>query len=651
MKAEKDNYYNRKIMGILLDGKTVTYGVLSKETGMSERSVRSKVAELGKLLEEEDLGSIQKKPHVGIWLSADSERKGKLKERFPEVRAGRTAENTGRTEAILRLLFGMEKSKPMTLSQLADRLYLSIPTAKAGFENAVRWFAERNIRISTVKNRGICVDADEGDYRLAFRKFILEKYNQDPDESMKAFFGRMDFERIRRILIDVEERWHLEFGDYSFREICVCLTIAVYRMQRGFYLQQIPQDELSEITKHKEYDFAADLSDILSEEYHIEIPAMETASLAGVILCANIVSDQTGETGTVLDYDAKLKEFVKEIIVSMSVILEEDLTEDPILYNGLLQHVRPAIFRLRYGYEIKDEMIGYVKSTYKQVYRAVWSVMPLFEQYFDVKVTDVELTYIALYVQVALERKAKAFKAVLITQANNSYSQLLAMKIQKAIPRITDLMTVRRQDLKKKDLSDYRVAFSTVNDLPEGKNIIYVPVVLDDEAELRMKLQVKTIMENIDISEEHLAVACYSLLSPKFMLIQSDLTDKTEILREMTQRLLEEGCVKASYFESVLEREKSTTTSIGNGVAIPHGYSSGVKQSRVCICTLKKPVLWNDEMVDVIFLLAVRMRSSRELKDLQLFYKYFIKLTETDEKVNRLRKIPSGAEMYKFLIS
>ena len=38
-------------------------------------------------------------------------------------------------------------------------------------------------------------------------------------------------------------------------------------------------------------------------------------------------------------------------------------------------HVRPAIFRLRYGYEIKDEMIGYVKSTYKQVYRAVWSVM------------------------------------------------------------------------------------------------------------------------------------------------------------------------------------------------------------------------------------------------------------------------------------
>lgn len=45
---------------------------------MSEKSIRNKIFDINEYLQENDMGIIQKKPRVGMWLECTEEQKQKL---------------------------------------------------------------------------------------------------------------------------------------------------------------------------------------------------------------------------------------------------------------------------------------------------------------------------------------------------------------------------------------------------------------------------------------------------------------------------------------------------------------------------------------------------------------------------------------------
>ncbi|WP_062308787.1 PTS sugar transporter subunit IIA [Alicyclobacillus sendaiensis] len=55
---------------------------------------------------------------------------------------------------------------------------------------------------------------------------------------------------------------------------------------------------------------------------------------------------------------------------------------------------------------------------------------------------------------------------------------------------------------------------------------------------------------------------------------------KEDAIRRVGQMLVDLGHVDAPYVDSMLEREASTTTYIGNGIAIPHGMPDSVQYIR-----------------------------------------------------------------------
>lgn len=650
MNKNKELYYQEKILLQLLPGAVMTNEQLSQAVGITSRSVRTKLELIESYLSEHDLGSLERKPRAGVRLIASEPQKKKIARICGSSSGGFITDLDQRRNEMIRCIFCMKKSDILTMANLAEKMYLSIPTAKRYFDQTVEWFAQWHIDVRTVRNRGITIVCQETDYRKALRSFIREHYADNLEAAVKIFLPGLDSGLIRKQLIRVEERWRLEFSDYSLQDIWLFLCIAVYRIQVGCPITEFAMGHYSELAKNREYDFSLAVFEAIAEQRKIVVPILEAARLAEIILCSNVVSEpEDTRQNNVSLYEKKFKEFVWQLIECMSVVLGEDLNNDESLYNGLFSHLRPAIFRMRYGYVREDNSLSYIKNEYKHVYRAAWSTIPLFEKYFDIKVTDAELICIALYVQVALERRKKPFRAALVTTLGNGYTQLLCMRLKKAFPRAAVFDVMRHQDFKAQSISEYDVIFTTSGTLPEQGSVVRVPDIFSDEAELNLKRRVQKLLENHATVGE-MDPACFPLLSPELMLIQSEMSGKDEILRAMTSLLEERGYVGDGYYKTVIEREAATSTAIGNGVAIPHGYASGVNQPKVCVCTLKNPILWDHEMVDVIFMLAVRMNTLEDLKDIQLFYKSFIKLTDTDEKVGILRKIETGAEMYKYLI-
>lgn len=88
-------------------------------------------------------------------------------------------------------------------------------------------------------------------------------------------------------------------------------------------------------------------------------------------------------------------------------------------------------------------------------------------------------------------------------------------------------------------------------------------------------------------------------------------TSREEAIRTLAHRLTALGKIADSdtFLEAVFARENLGPTALGEGLAVPHGKTSAVKEAAFAVATLSKPLSWEGvdgpEAVDLIFLLAI----------------------------------------------
>lgn len=61
------------------------------------------------------------------------------------------------------------------------------------------------------------------------------------------------------------------------------------------------------------------------------------------------------------------------------------------------------------------------------------------------------------------------------------------------------------------------------------------------------------------------------ILKKENVILNAQVSDKTEAIRKSGQILVDQGYVAPAYIDGMLGREETMSTYIGNGVAIPHG--------------------------------------------------------------------------------
>ena len=99
------------------------------------------------------------------------------------------------------------------------------------------------------------------------------------------------------------------------------------------------------------------------------------------------------------------------------------------------------------------------------------------------------------------------------------------------------------------------------------------------------------------------------LLAKESIKLNATIKDKDEVLNTMVDLMNKSGKIsdKKLYLEAVKAREEEGTTGVGNGIAIPHGRCSGVKQAGLAAMSIKGGVEYNSldgKPVDLVFLIA-----------------------------------------------
>ncbi|KAB8309104.1 PTS sugar transporter subunit IIA [Rouxiella chamberiensis] len=107
------------------------------------------------------------------------------------------------------------------------------------------------------------------------------------------------------------------------------------------------------------------------------------------------------------------------------------------------------------------------------------------------------------------------------------------------------------------------------------------------------------------------------IFSEDTVMLDLDVQDKDDVLRQMGKKIEATGCLKPGGFDhfmaAIRKREVEFSTAVGHDFAIPHGKSDAVTLPVIAFARLVKPVLWDAEENDraqYVFMIAVPEESA-----------------------------------------
>jgi mannitol PTS system EIIA component len=132
-------------------------------------------------------------------------------------------------------------------------------------------------------------------------------------------------------------------------------------------------------------------------------------------------------------------------------------------------------------------------------------------------------------------------------------------------------------------------------------------------------------------------------------------TDREDAIRQCGEALVRAGAVDPAYVDTMLERERSVSTYVGEGVAIPHGTLDGkdvVRHDAVCFVRFPGGVAWGEHRVVLCIGIAARgdadgqghVRLLSELAQILLDPDRARALRETDDVDEVVRLLQPAAE-------
>lgn len=441
-----------------------------------------------------------------------------------------------------------------------------------------------------------------------------------------------------------KEQTRLADSDYIGLVIYSCLGLQ--RTEAGFLLE--PKNK-AEIGSDNEYRLMEKVCTELSGQFSIGLTAADAHFLAVILKGSKV------QTADLAYYDGVLLgRLIKNLIRDVSAQLHVNLIDDFSLYQGLLAHMGPSIFRLNQKLESFNPLTDEIRRKYPVLFMAVKKGLE--NEFTDLDFSPDETAFIVLHFGSALlmnEEKVR-IDVVVICPTGIGTSKMLASRIQKELPEINSVEVLSINDFQSAHFQDYDLVISTirlpvtevdyimVSPLLSDRDIGYIEsylqnnvgkitgkkhyldagnsgetVFANNPADIQTVLQeikevqgsMEAILANFKVLNKHLA------------------TDHWEVLEEVIESATADGLITdaSSALNELKEREKKGGLGIPDtNMALFHCRDDSIQKLIFQIIHLDDPLLVKGmdgedmQMKNLLLMLAPTMLTGREQEILSL---------------------------------
>jgi len=671
--VNKKDTKKKEIMEILINNnKPFKIREFSSQLGVSEKSVRNYLDEIEEFMSDNHTKLIRK-PSVGIYLEIDEENRALLKRKL-NININKMYSSQYRQEYILKILF--KNRYTYTIQLLADDLQCSKNTIVNDLVYAEKWLINHKISLKRKPNQGLWIEGVERDIRDAMMSLFLEIGEDDINDSVdndeinnldyrinitnynkiKQLFPRLNICKIQKIIQQSEIKLGYFFTDQAFINLIAHIAITIERSKFNKKIK-VQKNNFEDLKINKEYEIAKWVVGELSKEFKLKIHEDEIAYISLHMLGAKIQEDVSlGNYNVILSSNKESDvQFAREIIAFIGDILGVCLAGDELLLVSLVIHLRPTIIRLKYNLQLRNPLLQRIKDEYRSIFGAAWACSNIFEERFGVIINEDEVAFIALHVAVAVERLKGKVKTIVVCSSGIGTSQMVAGRLKKKFDDVEIVGVIPMNNLNKRIIDEVDLIISTVPLREKNEKVVYVSTLVDESDMFNIRNKINIVKANNDIysnmNESQLEIGNLNLekvLSIDFCFIDEGKMPYLKIVEEYATRIEEGGFVKNGFCGDILEREQKSSTTIGNGIAIPHSKREFIEKSKICIIKLDNPVKWNEEDISLILILALKFE---DVNTTTQFFKNFYSILDNSSIIEKIKNSKKREEIVSLLLT
>lgn len=645
-----------------------TTGEVAVRLEMSGRSVREYMKEIKGVLD--DLGyPFIIKPGIGVRIDVDAAEKQKIQALFEKNHA----QPGTQAERCSRILWTLLRNRDFyTMQLLADDMFVSKRLVMKDLEEAEKWLKKRNLAIVRKPNLGLKVEGSEFDIRQALSALnnkVIEEGAESPAgkplqpgreldyrlspanyAAIGQLYKSINLFEVQRILGRSEETLgHALTGD-AFFTMFSNLVILLDRLKALRSIEEGAKDGGHPVlpdgayAESHEYAAAKWIVRQFEAAFGVHIPHPEIGYVAVCFLGADTQHSAEDIEQSFQALEPEYVEICRSVIKLLGNILEVNLQNDMVLLKGLSLHLKRAVIRTRYNITISNPLLSEVKKNYSSIFCSCWAANSVLEKYAGLMFNEDEISFLTLYIGSAVVRQKAKLNAALVCTEGFGTSQLIAGRIEREINgvAVTHLLSVF--GINPEVLRQVDFIVTTTNIDSAGFPVARISEKLTEKDIASIRETVRSLLYKKRDKED--ASYLLSMVQKKIVLLDGDWKTQQEVLKNGSQLMNEKGFVTAGFYNDILQRESIVSTSMGNGVAIPHGVYGNIVSTGICLVRLAKPVVWSGDKVDLVFILALNFGNVQETRD---FFRCFYTVLNNAETLGAIRKAGDVAQIEEII--
>ncbi len=589
-------------------------------------------------------------------------------------------------------IFILLNNQPFNIQRIIEILDITRNTFKSDFEKVKQNFYKMGI---TLNNDGT-FSLKRGSSRTyiliplsrLIKRFIFQEevYYYPNKFIFNNAFKHISYDKINIItqyIREVLEGSNKILSDESYQMLIAYIIIVVETVATNYKLQTNTNNE--EFFKSKEeFKILTSKKYILEEEFKIKIDENELIRLTNFFLGSQTYTKKMDFYENWIRSEIFIEKFIRDV----SSQLKYNLTKDTILFNGLLNHLKPAVYRIKNKINLEnsiyEELILKEKKLFDIVKKSIENIPELKE------ISNDEIAYLVVYFKASIERieQNKKVKKKILVVCNFGYgtSRLLSQNLHEnyEVEIVATLPVYELKNYKNLENIDYILTTTTFNQNSINIPIIQVNPILDkndfalldslnfkrNKNKISLKVLINLIKNNIKENEISTVIKALkenlddffiddyihspipilnlkTLLPAENIVITDEDFNWKNAIWKLGDLLIEKKLVSSSYIKDIIKivEDNGTYMVVDERFGIFHAKNNdNIFQTSLMLLVSKKQIQIKDKKTHLILILASK-DGHEHLQSLIEFSKIF----ESKENIDKILKLSSNKRIFDFI--
>ncbi|SHI83761.1 Transcriptional antiterminator [Geosporobacter subterraneus DSM 17957] len=444
----------------------ITVEQLAKQYDVSHRTIRHDILTLESSLKRKEILFIRHRKH-GLKLELSSDQLEQLHS-FLDLDTEYLSPESRAKEIAKALLENTE----INFEELLEVFKISNKTLVGDLNELKSWFKQQHLKL--VREKGKVKVLGREFYKRKAYLYLLKE--ETPGEKIldyllneeskimnilqwKEWFQPKDMHYLFEVVSELEQILSITFSDNGYVALILHMYLSMERLMKEYFMAM---DEvlLNELSQTEEFKVAEKVVKLRIEPYfQIHMPLSEIGYITQHILTAQkeYQKDQEDEACLIL---------AKQIVIEAEKTFEMPLLASDQIIESLAMHLKPAIYRAKYGIKIYNPLFSELQKNYRLLLDTIVDITNIILAPKGIQFDEQEVSYIAMHIGAGIQQplpSAPKKRVAIVCSSGLGTVNILQRRLLDIDPEINIVKKCSYKDLKDLTIEDVDLIISTID--------------------------------------------------------------------------------------------------------------------------------------------------------------------------------------------